>query len=227
MGSRQLVHTFDGTELGFPSPFVVGSLDAFTGPFTIEAHTSVAPSANMLFELLFVRGGDNSQCWSQQLTILAGTTTTGTILAQVNNPPSFWSCLDWNIDGVAYHPLQFVPMTLGATLTVTMTGAGIGAASYCEYGAEPKQPTVSLVEVTPALIDELGLIAGSMWAVPFLVAHAAAVISLNTLCSGPPFAPETIDQADWFTFPLGDPLTVAERKLLNNFQITLWHFFCK
>lgn len=121
-------------------------------------------------------------------------------------------------------PYYSSPTSVATSLSISWTVVG---SPPCEYGSSKIEPLASIVEVGPAIIDEILGITGSAWALPFVVAHAASVVFLNTLCANDPPAPQTIDEADWYTFPLFDPITVAEHKLLNNFTNSLWFKFCR
>jgi hypothetical protein len=96
----------------------------------------------------------------------------------------------------------------------------------CQYGTSKNEPTASIVEVTPPLIEALGLAIGAEWAIPTILAGSAAHIALETLCSGPPMDPQTIVAADWTTTDATTHTSVAVRKTLQNFQNTVWHQFC-
>jgi hypothetical protein len=112
-------------------------------------------------------------------------------------------------------------------LYVCWDGENCVQAGQCQYGVQKKQPQYDIVTMGFPLLDALGLAIEGPWIIPIVLAHGAATVSLDTLCSGPPFPPATINPSDWSTPDPLTHLTLAEAKSLNNFQNWLWDKFCQ
>jgi hypothetical protein len=113
------------------------------------------------------------------------------------------------------------------TTTVTVVWTNAEAQTICAYGVSQKQPLTSIIEVSPGLLDIIGIEALGPWAIPIILAHSASIVALSTLCSGPPLPDPVINGADWTTLDPTTGLTIGVEKTLQKFQGTLWNTFCQ
>jgi len=225
VGSISFTYTATGTE-GRPAQYLYVPMQNWTGAWTLGVHLSTPAAALQNFAYRFVRDADATACWSDSVSFNAGTSDQGRAWT-VGVPGFSWPCGNWDhiyfgIDTALGNP------PAGQVFTLTFTGSGILPSSGdCAYGTEKKEPLGSILELAPSTIPLLLPPLGG-WAIPaIIVAGNVGAIALNTLCAGPPNAPQTIAESDWTTFEPPFHISTAVRKVSMNFRNELWQRFCQ
>lgn len=215
MGSRALTYTYTGSETG-SAVLATMALPAFTGNFTITAQMSTTPTATHNVRYQFFRSSDSFVCRDVSSSFTSGENP-DVLTGTVGTPSASWPATNFDQFRLLLSSSSWAGR-VGATITVTVSGANVSDPNPCQYGTRPSASAPAIAFVTDATIAAACTLIGAPWLAVLFAPLIGYAIDVGALCgSGPPTMP-TITNNDLLS-------DISSR--VAALQATLWYSVCE